>query len=139
MLRVCVFVRALVCMCRVGPCAKGPEKPGLRVVGETAQEPWKVLEQGGGSETRDGGRERAEWKVATELVGWGLGAPRGFASRRLWGKIHRVQWHLNAGIQGGGRGAEASRTEMLSRREPVEVPAFPLLAFRILRSFVPRG
>lgn len=76
-LRVCVFARALVCMCSVGPCAKGPEKPGLRVVGQTAQEPWKSPEQGGGSETRDGGRERAERKAATELVGGGLGAPRG--------------------------------------------------------------
>lgn len=85
MLRVCVFVRALVCMCRVGPCAKGPEKPGLRVVGQTAQEPWKVLEQGGGSETRDGGRERAERKVATELVGWGLGAPRGALPAGVFG------------------------------------------------------
>ena len=55
---MCVFAHALVCMCRVELCAEGPEKPRLRVMGQTAQGPWKVLSQGGSSETRDGGRLR---------------------------------------------------------------------------------
>lgn len=44
---MCVRVR-VCCACRVEPCGKGPRKPGLRVMGLSLQEEWKVLERGNG-------------------------------------------------------------------------------------------